>query len=178
MIGAKALVMIASGRLKRTPSPRPSTQPATPRCTSGMSRPIAKRFRNAPRRAARLSGNSSGNIIPTEIAPNTTPASKPYATEVMMVLARGGLDSDRLETVILAPHENHAATGFADIHAAAVKQMVMAIEKATGMTNRYFQLTTVMAANESANAQAVPRISASVAAGRRPSCQANIAAKR
>jgi hypothetical protein len=47
-----------------------------------------------------------------------------------------------------------------------------------GMIKRYLQLTTVMAAKERANAHAVPRMSASVATGRPPNCQANIAAKR
>src|SRR5438552_3068547 len=43
-----------------------------------------------------------------------------------------------------------------------------------GKTKRYFQLTTVMAAKQRANAHAVPRMSAKVAAGRPLSCHANI----
>jgi hypothetical protein len=55
---------------------------------------------------------------------------------------------------------------------------VIAIENAIGMIKRYLQLTTVMAAKESANAHVVPRMSARVAGGRPLNCQANIAAKR
>jgi hypothetical protein len=69
-------------------------------------------------------------------------------------------------------------TFFAESHAAAVKHNVTTIEKAIGRIKRYFQLTTVMAAKQRANAHAVPRISAKVAAGRPPSCHANIAANR
>jgi hypothetical protein len=47
-----------------------------------------------------------------------------------------------------------------------------------GMIKRYLQLTTVIAAKETANAHAVPRMSDNVAAGRRPSCHASIAANR
>ena len=73
---------------------------------------------------------------------------------------------------------SQGATCFVEIHAAAVKHTVIAIENATGMMKRYLQLTTVMAANDRANAHAVPRMSASVATGRLPNCQAKIAAKR
>ncbi len=61
-------------------------------------------------------------------------------------------------------------------HAAAVKHIVIRIEKAMGMIKRYLQLTTVMAAKQRANPHAVPRMSAKVAAGRPPSCHANIEA--
>src|SRR5207249_8582520 len=64
-------------------------------------------------------------------------------------------------------------TCLAESHAAAVKHNVITIEKAMGMIKRYLQLTTVMAAKQNANAQAVPRMSAKVAAGRPPSCHAN-----
>src|SRR4029079_7828388 len=73
---------------------------------------------------------------------------------------------------------SQGATFLAEIHAAAVRQPVIAIENATGMIKRYRQLTTVMAAKERANAHAAPRISASVSTGSPPNCQANIAAKR
>jgi len=43
-------------------------------------------------------------------------------------------------------------------HAAAVKHKVITIEKAMGMIKRYLQLTTVMAAEQRANARAVPRM--------------------
>ena len=69
-------------------------------------------------------------------------------------------------------------TCFAESHAAAVKHSVITIEKAMGTIKRYLQLTTVMAAKERANAHAAPRMSAKVAAGRPPSCHANIAANR
>ena len=67
---------------------------------------------------------------------------------------------------------------FAESQAPAVKQTVITIEKTMGRIKRYLQLTTVMAAKQAANAQAVPRMSAKVSAGRPPSCHANIAAKR
>src|SRR5216684_1754836 len=69
-------------------------------------------------------------------------------------------------------------TCFGESQAAAVKHNVITIEKAMGMIKRYLQLTTVMAAKQRANAHAVPRMSAKVAAGRPPSCHANIAANR
>jgi len=67
---------------------------------------------------------------------------------------------------------------FAESHAATVKQIVITIEKAMGKMKRYLQLTTVMAAKQSANAHRVPRMSARLAAGRPPSCHARIAANR
>ena len=69
-------------------------------------------------------------------------------------------------------------TCFGESHAAAVKHNVITIEKAMGMINRYLQLTTVMAAKQRAKAHAVPRMRTNVAAGRRLSCHANIAANR
>jgi hypothetical protein len=69
-------------------------------------------------------------------------------------------------------------TCFVESHAAAVRHSVITIEKAIGMTKRYLQLTTVMAAKQRANVQAAPRMSAKVVAGRPPSCHANIAANR
>jgi len=69
-------------------------------------------------------------------------------------------------------------TCLAESHAAAVKHDVIAIEKTMGKTNRYLQLTTVMAAKHRANAHAVPRMRVKVAAGRPPSCHANIAANK
>jgi O-acetyl-ADP-ribose deacetylase (regulator of RNase III) len=69
-------------------------------------------------------------------------------------------------------------TCLAENHAPAVKHTVITIEKAMGRKKRYFQLTTVMAAKQRANAHAMPRMSAKVAAGRPPSCHARIAANR
>ncbi len=68
--------------------------------------------------------------------------------------------------------------GGAESHAAAIKHTVITIEKTIGRIKRYLQLTTVMAAKQTANPHAVPRMSAKVCAGRPPSCHANIAAKR
>lgn len=69
-------------------------------------------------------------------------------------------------------------TGFAESHAAAVKHRVITIEKVMGITKRYLQLTTVIAAKQRAKAHAVPRKSVRLAAGRLPNCHANIAANR
>src|ERR1022692_936758 len=68
--------------------------------------------------------------------------------------------------------------GCAESQAAAIKHTVITIEKTIGRIKRYLQLTTVMAAKQTANAHPVPRMSAKVSAGRPPSCHANIAAKR
>src|SRR6266571_1016999 len=53
-----------------------------------------------------------------------------------------------------------------DSNAAAIKHTVITIEKTIGRIKRYLQLTTVMAARQTANAQAVPRMSTKVSAGR------------
>ena len=81
---------------------------------------------------------------------------------------------------ILSPdyRDGGAETCFAESHAAAAKHNVITAEKATGRMKRYLQLTTVMAAKQRANAQAVPRMSAKVAGARLPSCHANIAENR
>ncbi len=68
--------------------------------------------------------------------------------------------------------------GCAESHAAKIKHTVIATEKTIGRIKRYLQLTTVMAAKQTANAHAVPRMSAKVCAGRPPSCHASIAAKK
>ena len=65
------------------------------------------------------------------------------------------------------PATSQGTAGFADNHAAAVKQTVIAIGNATVMMKRFLQLTTAMAAKATANAHAVLRISASAATGRR-----------
>ena len=64
-------------------------------------------------------------------------------------------------------------TCFPENHAAAVKHDVVTIEKTIGIIKKYFQLKTVMAAKQSANVHAVPRMSAKDSGGRRPSCHAN-----
>jgi hypothetical protein len=60
--------------------------------------------------------------------------------------------------------------GLAESHAAAVKHTVITIENTIGRIKRYVQLTTVMAAKESARAHTVVRMTAKVPAGRLPSC--------
>src|SRR6476619_7547665 len=69
-------------------------------------------------------------------------------------------------------------TCLAESNAAAVKHNVITSEKTIGMIKRYLKLTSVMAAKQRANAHAVPRRNARVAAGRPPSCQASIAANK
>ena len=70
------------------------------------------------------------------------------------------------------------STCLAESHAAAIKHTVITSEKEMGITKRYLQLTTVMAAKQRANAHAVPRMRSNVAAGRPPSCHAKIAENR
>ena len=81
---------------------------------------------------------------------------------------------------MLSPHcRNEGMEGcFGDSHAAAVKHNVVTIEKAIGTIKKYFQLKTEMAAKQSANAHAVPRMSAKDSGGRRPSCHANATASK
>lgn len=67
---------------------------------------------------------------------------------------------------------------FTDSHAAAIKHTVIAIENTIGRIKRYLQLTTVIAAKQTTNAHTAPRICAKVSAETRPSCHANIAAKK
>ena len=67
---------------------------------------------------------------------------------------------------------------FAETHAAAVKHIVITIEKTMGRIKRYLQLTIVIAAKQAAKAHAVPRMSFRVSIGRPPSCHASIPAKR
>ena len=57
---------------------------------------------------------------------------------------------------------------FAESQAATIKHTVITREKTIGMTKRYFQLTTVMAAKQRAKAHAVTRMPAKVCAGRPP----------
>src|SRR4029077_7966339 len=68
--------------------------------------------------------------------------------------------------------------GFAESHAAAVKHNVVTIEKTMGITKKYFQLKTEIAAKQRANVQAVPRMRAKDSGGRPPSCHANTIASR
>jgi len=68
-IGAKALVMIASGKLSRTPKIRPCAHDGTGRRAAPMTNPIAKRLRNAPISAALLSEKDNGIIEAADNAP-------------------------------------------------------------------------------------------------------------
>jgi hypothetical protein len=82
--------------------------------------------------------------------------------------------------LVLSPYDRDGSVEscFSESHAAAIRHSVITVEKTMGRTKRYLQLTTVIAAKQSAKAHAVPRMSAKVAAGRPPSCHANIAAKK
>ena len=91
---------------------------------------------------------------------------------------RPGNANVQIESAQLTVRKEGVETCFAESHAAAVKHKVIRIEKAMGRMKRYLQLTTVMAAKQTANAHAVPRMSAKVSAGRPPSCHASVAAKR
>src|SRR5258706_15087902 len=66
----------------------------------------------------------------------------------------------------------------AESHAAAVKHNVTAIETMIGITKKYLQARTVMAAKQRANVHAVPRMRAKDSGGRPPSCHANTTASR
>ena len=72
-IGAKALVMMASGRLSRMPKIRPCAHAGTGKRAAPITKPIAKRLRKAPINAALLSGNESGIIEAADNAPYTRP---------------------------------------------------------------------------------------------------------
>jgi len=67
---------------------------------------------------------------------------------------------------------------FDENHAAKVKQNMITAERTMGRMKRYLELITVITAKQRANAETVLRMSANVAAGRPPSCHANIAANR
>jgi hypothetical protein len=68
--------------------------------------------------------------------------------------------------------------GRGESHAATVKHKVVTIEKTMGITKKYLQLKTVMAAKQRANVHAVPRKRAKDSGGRPPSCHANTIASR
>ena len=56
-----------------------------------------------------------------------------------------------------------------------MRPMAINVEKPIGMTKRYAQLTTAIAAKHSANVHLMPRVRASVSGPRPPSCHANTA---
>src|SRR3712207_944983 len=107
-MGAKALVMMPSGRLRSTPRARPIAQRGPGAARIGMSRPIANRLINAPRRAARLSGNDNGIMLATANAPYARPAINPNMSRDIGVswervdCLREGLES--------APNAKYTAT--------------------------------------------------------------------
>jgi len=72
----------------------------------------------------------------------------------------------------------HQIGFFAASHAATIKHTVVTIEKTMGTTKKYFQLKTVMAAKQRANAHAVPRMRVKDSGGRLLSCHANTTASR
>ena len=65
----KNWVIMASGRLSRTPKIRPCAHDGTGRCAEPMTKPIAKRLRKAPINAALLFENDKGIIEAAESAP-------------------------------------------------------------------------------------------------------------
>ena len=67
---------------------------------------------------------------------------------------------------------------FAASHAAAIKHIVITVEKTMGMVKAYFKLKAVTAAKQMASAHAVRRMRTNVSAGRPPSCHANTAANK
>jgi len=66
----------------------------------------------------------------------------------------------------------------AESHAAAIKHIVIMIEKTMGVVKAYFTLKAVTAAKQMASAHAVRRMRAKVSGGRPPSCHANTAANK
>ena len=67
---------------------------------------------------------------------------------------------------------------FAESHAAAIKHIVIIVEKTMGVVKAYFKLKAVTAAKQMASAHAVRRMRAKICAGRPPNCQANTAANK
>src|SRR5438067_11493100 len=93
-IGANALVMIAAGKLNKTPKTKPIAQPGQPgRATQPITSPIANRSMNAASNAAFLSGNAIGSIIATDTAPKITPLISPDITLDINSLIRIELQS-------------------------------------------------------------------------------------
>src|SRR5467141_3558489 len=75
--------------------------------------------------------------------------------------------------------DSPAQTGFfAESHAAAIKHIVIMVEKTMGVVKAYLKLKAVTAAKQMASAHAVRRMRAKISAGRPPSCHANTAANK
>jgi hypothetical protein len=70
-------------------------------------------------------------------------------------------------------------TGFlAESHGAAIKHIVIMVEKTMGVVKAYLKLKAVTAAKQMASAHAVRRMRAKISAGRPPNCHANTAANK
>src|SRR6267154_5720916 len=67
---------------------------------------------------------------------------------------------------------------FAESHVAAIKHIVIVVEKTMGVVKAYLKLKAVTAAKQMASAHAVGRMRAKISAGRPPSCHANTAANK
>src|SRR6266478_6697878 len=67
---------------------------------------------------------------------------------------------------------------FGESHAAAIKHMVIMVERTMGVVKAYFKLTAVTAAKQMASAHAMLRTRAKISAGRPPNCHANTAANK
>ena len=73
----------------------------------------------------------------------------------------------------------HVQIGFfAENHGAAIKHIVIMVEKTMGVVKAYRKLKAVTAAKQMASAHAVRRMRAKICAGRPPNCQANTAANK
>src|ERR1043166_510506 len=68
-----------------------------------------------------------------------------------------------------------APLGFAESHAATIKQTPIMIEKTSGRKKKYLTFRNVSKTKQIANDQPIPRARASVSASSRPSCQATTA---
>jgi hypothetical protein len=76
-IGAYAFVIIASGKLIRSPKIKPLAQPGKDKLLAAITNPIPNRLIKAPVIAAVLSGNESGIIKAVSIKPKTPPQIAP-----------------------------------------------------------------------------------------------------
>ena len=84
-----------------------------------------------------------------------------------------------IENRIQNTRNQRLQTGFfAESHAAAIKHIVIMVEKTMGAVKAYLKLKAVTAAKQIASAHAVRRMRAKISAGRPPSCHANTAANK
>lgn len=75
--GAKALVIMASGKLNNVPRITPFFQDEMFKFVSGIKNPMAKRPKKAPNIAIFLSGSGIGNIKTTSKIPKISPKITP-----------------------------------------------------------------------------------------------------